>query len=128
MAQLFETELVAGARIKAIEADLSKQADVAKVVHFCTAESQCWAGIFHCSGFSTQENLSEIQMGDLERVAGPETNAACWLHEGTLGLQPPLETFAVVSTTSADMCARHMMVYAATNAMLNSFVRYRRST
>jgi hypothetical protein len=70
--------------------------------------------------------LSEIKRGDLERMAGPKNHAALWLHDRTRDITS-IETFAVISSTSADVCSRHMMVYAATNAMLNSFVRYRRS-
>jgi hypothetical protein len=59
-------------------------------------------------------------------VAGPKNNAALWLHQQTLD-QASLEVFAVVSSISADGCSRNTVVYAATNALLNSFVRYRRS-
>jgi hypothetical protein len=59
-------------------------------------------------------------------MAGPKNSAALWLHQQTLD-QGSLEIFAVVSSTSADACARNSMLYGATNALLNSFVRYRRS-
>jgi hypothetical protein len=85
-----------------------------------------WRGIFHCSGFFQEGALADITWGDLEHMAGPKNSAALWLHQQTLD-QASLEIFAVVSSNSADVCTRNTLVYGATNALLNSFVRYRRS-
>jgi NADP-dependent 3-hydroxy acid dehydrogenase YdfG len=59
-------------------------------------------------------------------MAGPKNSAAMWLHQQTLD-QDSLDIFAVISSTSADLSMNNSMVYCATNALLNSFVRYRRS-
>jgi hypothetical protein len=101
------------------------------VINLTKAYAACawqvpWRGIFHCSGFFQDRALADIQRGDLEHVAGPKNSAALWLHQQTLD-HGSLEIFAVVSSTSADVCTRNTLVYGATNALLNSFVRYRRS-
>jgi hypothetical protein len=68
----------------------------------------------------------QLKRGDLEKLAGPKNMAAWWLHEMTLDMKS-IENFAVVSSVAADLAARGFLVYAPTNAMLNSFVRYRQS-
>lgn len=129
MAKLF-AHLTSGGRvtIDAVQADLSVEADVAKVVELCRETGRPpLRGIFHCSGFSHDVTLADIAQGDLEKVAGPKNYAAMWLHEKTLDLSPPLEVFACVSSTAADLSSRYFLTYGPSNAMLNSFVRFRRA-
>jgi hypothetical protein len=68
----------------------------------------------------------QLKRGDLEKLAGPKNMGAWWLHEMTLDMKS-IENFAVVSSVAADLAARGFLVYGPTNAMLNSFVRYRQS-
>jgi hypothetical protein len=69
---------------------------------------------------------TQIKRGDLESLSGPKNMGAWWLHEMTLDMTS-IEDFAVISSAAADLAARGFLVYGPTNAMLNSFVRYRQS-
>lgn len=85
-------------------------------------DSSCGRG---CAGNTKDVTVQTVQRGDLEELGGPKNMGGWWLHEKTLDMKP--DVFAVISSSSADTTGRGMTVYAATNAMLNSLVRYRRS-
>jgi myxalamid-type polyketide synthase MxaB len=112
----------AGATVVAVQADISNESDVARLIAACP---QPLRGIVHAAGV-LDDGIVENQTAErFARVMAPKVHGAWNLHRQTLSA--PLDFFVCFSSMASAVGAAGQINYAAANAFLDGLAQHRRS-
>jgi acyl transferase domain-containing protein/NADPH:quinone reductase-like Zn-dependent oxidoreductase/acyl carrier protein len=112
-----------GAQVLAAEGDVVREEDVKRVLAEARAALPPLAGIVHAAGVVEDGTLVEQEWRSFERVMAPKMMGAWNLHACTV--DQPLDFFVLFSSMVAMFGAPGQGSYAAANAFLDAFARYR---
>jgi 1-acyl-sn-glycerol-3-phosphate acyltransferase len=114
-----------GVRVEALAADITKAADVERVVAFIRANLPPLRGILHAAMVMADTPLAELDGSGMARVMAPKALGAWNLHCQTLG--ETLDFFVCFSSIVSLLGNPSQANYGAANAFLDSFAAYRRA-
>lgn len=114
----------AGAKVLAIQADVSKRLDVERLLEKA-AEAAPVRGIIHTAGVLEDGVLMQQDWPRFERALAPKVDGAWNLHELTLDM--PLDFFVMFSSAAALLGSPGQAAYAAGNAFLDALAHHRRA-
>jgi NAD(P)-dependent dehydrogenase (short-subunit alcohol dehydrogenase family)/acyl carrier protein len=115
----------AGARVTLASADVSREAEVARLLQQLDAESPPLRGIVHAAGVLSDGALLQQDLERFERVMAPKVAGAWNLHRLTEGRA--LDFFVLFSSASATLGSPGQGNYAAANAFLDALAHERRA-
>ena len=115
----------AGARIAIVAADVSRPADIRRVLQRIDREMPALAGVVHCAGVLTDGILGQMDEPAFTSVTAPKVRGAWVLHEQTKSL--PLDFFLLHSSLLSLTGSAGQANYTAANAFLDSLVDFRRA-
>ncbi len=113
-----------GIRIKAFQADLSKEQDVGDVLNSLNVDWPRLKGVFHCAGLLDDGLMVNQTIDRFEKVLAPKAVGAWNLHTQTLKLQ--LDFFVLFSSIAAISPSIGQSNYATANAFLDGLAHYRK--
>nr|VFK36790.1 MAG: Acyl transferase domain-containing protein [Candidatus Kentron sp. SD]VFK40418.1 MAG: Acyl transferase domain-containing protein [Candidatus Kentron sp. SD] len=113
----------AGAKVLVVSADVSKEADAARLFEEIDAGMPPLKGIIHAAGVLDDGILAQQTFQRFERVSAPKIAATWNLH--TLSRERDLDFFVCFSTIASLMGAAGQANYAAANAFMDAFVHFR---
>ena len=113
-----------GARVEVMQADVSRQEQVAELVGAIRANVGPLRGILHAAMVLDDGLLPQLDDGRFERVLAPKVAGAWNLHE--LTANEPLDFFVSFSSISSLFGNVGQGNYAAANGLLDAFAHYRR--
>lgn len=116
---------LAGAQVAVVTADVAEEADVVRMMTELRAAMPPLKGIFHAAGLLDDAMLADMDAHKLDRVMRPKIAGAWNLHRATEG--DDLELFVLFSSLTAVTGSPGQANYAAANAALDGFARWRRS-
>lgn len=119
------SQLPGGGRVVVMQADVSKEEDVAAVLAEVARSLPPLRGVFHVAMVLEDSLLINLDRDLLQRVLSPKVNGAWNLHLQTVNL--PLEHFVLFSSLSSVFGHAGQGSYAAANAFLDSLAHHRRS-
>jgi len=114
-----------GARVVALAADVSKPADVERVLEFIRADLPPLRGILHAAMVLADTPLADLDEAGMARVMAPKVLGAWNLHRQTMG--ESLDFFFSFSSAVALLGNPLQANYAAANAFLDALAVYRRA-
>jgi 1-acyl-sn-glycerol-3-phosphate acyltransferase len=114
-----------GARVEVMQADVSRQEQVAELVGTIRANVGPLRGIVHAAMVLDDGLLPQLDDNRFERVLAPKVAGAWNLHE--LTANEPLDFFVSFSSISSLFGNVGQGNYAAANSLLDAFAHYRRS-
>jgi len=114
-----------GVQVMVMSADVAEEADVTRIMAELRAAMPPLKGIFHAAGLLDDAMLTELDADSIERVMRPKIGGAWNLHRATEG--DDLELFVLFSSLTAVSGSPGQANYAAANAALDGFARWRRS-
>ena len=112
-----------GAEVHVLCADLSRRAEVARLVETVRRTVPPLCGVIHAAGVLDDGVLQRLDWAQFERVLGPKARGAWHLHE----LAGDLDFFVLFSSAVGLLGAPGQANYAAANAFLDALARYRRA-
>jgi acyl transferase domain-containing protein/acyl carrier protein len=115
----------AGAHVTLASVDVSREAEVARLLQRLDAESPPLRGIVHAAGVLDDGALLQQDLERFERVMAPKVAGAWNLHRLTEGR--PLDFFVLFSSASATLGSPGQGNYAAANAFLDALAHERRA-
>jgi NADPH:quinone reductase-like Zn-dependent oxidoreductase/acyl carrier protein len=115
----------AGVDVQVVKADVSVEADVARVVAEIDRSMPPLRGVFHAAMVLDDGYLLQLNGGRFETVMGPKANGAWNLHTATLGKQ--LDCFVLFSSLASWAGSVGQGNYAAANAFLDALTHYRQA-
>ncbi|QRN93952.1 SDR family NAD(P)-dependent oxidoreductase [Archangium violaceum] len=115
----------AGAHVTVASVDVSREAEVARLLQRLDAESPPLRGILHAAGVLDDGALAQLDLERFERVMSPKVAGAWNLHRLTEGR--PLDFFVLFSSASATLGSAGQGNYAAANAFLDALAHERRA-
>jgi acyl transferase domain-containing protein/acyl carrier protein len=124
-ARVIRTLEETGARIKVIQADVSVEEDVSRVVHTISSTMPALRGIIHAAGVIDDGVLTEQTWGRFTQVMAPKVKGAWNLHKQTRGLN--LDFFVLFSSIASVLGSPAQANYAAANAFLDALAHQRRT-
>ncbi len=113
---------VQGADIQVIKADVSNEADVARLLAHA---KQPLRGIIHAAGVLDDGMLMQQTAARFEHVAAPKVQGAWHLHTQTLS--QPLDFFVLFSSVASLLGSTGQANYAAANAFMDGLAHHRRA-
>jgi acyl transferase domain-containing protein/NADPH:quinone reductase-like Zn-dependent oxidoreductase/thioesterase domain-containing protein/acyl carrier protein len=122
-AQIEELE-ARGVTVRRMQADVSVEADVARLIADVSNESPI-GGIMHAAGFLDDKKLSEQNWQSFESVMASKVAAARHLHEAAKEMT--LDFFVLFSSASSAIGNMGQANYAAANAFMDSLAHARRA-
>jgi NAD(P)-dependent dehydrogenase (short-subunit alcohol dehydrogenase family)/acyl carrier protein len=114
-----------GAQVVVLAGDVADTADVLRIMTELRATMPPLKGIFHAAGLLDDAMLTDMDAQKLDRVMRPKIVGAWNLHRATE--QDHLELFVLFSSLTAVTGSPGQANYAAANAALDGFARWRRS-
>lgn len=114
-----------GARVVVRAADVSKEADVDRLLGEVRAELPPLRGVVHAAGLLDDGVLRKQSWERFEGVLAPKVRGAFFLHQKTAPL--PLDFFVLFSSMFAVWGAPGQGSYAAANSALGALAHHRRS-
>ena len=114
-----------GARVEVLAADVSRAADIERVLEFIRANLPPLRGILHTAMVLADTPLADLDEGGMARVMTPKVLGAWNLHRQTLGEN--LDFFLSFSSAVALLGNPLQANYAAANAFLDALAVYRRA-
>jgi acyl transferase domain-containing protein/acyl carrier protein len=111
-----------GAAVEVVQADISRPADVARLVAICQAHGPL-LGVVHAAGVLDDGILDNQTAGRFARVMAPKARGAWELHVKTQDL--PLDFFVCFSSLAALLGSPGQGNYAAANAFLDALAHHR---
>jgi acyl transferase domain-containing protein/acyl carrier protein len=115
----------AGAKVLVMQADVSKQKDVATVLAKIQTYYPPLRGIFHAAGVLDDGLLLQQTWERFQQVMAPKVAGAWNLH--TLTKDIPLDYFVCFSSVASLLGSPSQSNYAAANAFMDTLVHYRRA-
>jgi NADPH:quinone reductase-like Zn-dependent oxidoreductase/acyl carrier protein len=116
---------MAGLQVAVMTGDVAEAADVSRIMTGLRAAMPPLKGIFHAAGLLDDSMLVDLDAERLERVLRPKIDGAWNLHRATE--KDDLELFVLFSSLTAVTGSPGQANYAAANAALDGFARWRRS-
>ena len=113
----------AGAQVLVVQADVSKQSDVAKVLEQGRASMPPLRGIVHAAGVLDDGVLLQQNWERFTRVMTPKVKGAWNLHVLTQDM--PLDFFVCFSSAASLLGSPGQGNYAAANAFMDALAHYR---
>ncbi|MFL5358353.1 SDR family NAD(P)-dependent oxidoreductase [Archangium sp.] len=115
----------AGAHVLVASVDVSREADVAKLLQRLDAESPPLRGIVHSAGVLDDGALAQQDLARFERVMAPKVAGAWNLHRLTGNRE--LDFFVFFASASAMLGSAGQGNYAAANAFLDALAHERQA-
>ncbi|MEI6205660.1 MAG: type I polyketide synthase [Desulfuromonadales bacterium] len=115
----------AGVHVCILAGDVAELSDVTAIMTELRANMPPLKGIFHAAGVLDDAMLPELDAERMERVMKPKTAGMWNLHKATE--RDDLELFVLFSSLTAVTGSPGQANYAAANAALDGFARWRRS-
>lgn len=112
-----------GAEVLVVKADIADRREAKQVVRTVTARFGTLHGIFHAAGVLDDSLVGTKTPTSVDRVLRPKLHGALALDEATTHLA--LDHFVLFSSTSAFQGLAGQTDYAAANAFLDAFARWR---
>ncbi|HMD83202.1 MAG TPA: SDR family NAD(P)-dependent oxidoreductase [Terriglobia bacterium] len=113
----------AGAQIVIVQADVSREQEVAKVLREMGATMPPLGGIFHCAGLLNDGLLRRQDWAGFARVMAAKVSGAWNLHVLTKGM--PLDFFVLFSSIASLLGSPGQGNHAAANAFLDALAHDR---
>ena len=114
-----------GARVEVLAADVSRAADIGRVLEFIRANLPPLRGILHTAMVLSDTPLADLDEDGMARVMAPKVLGAWNLHRQTMG--ESLDFFFSFSSAVALLGNPLQANYAAANAFLDALAVYRRA-
>ncbi|MBL9006659.1 MAG: SDR family NAD(P)-dependent oxidoreductase [Myxococcales bacterium] len=114
-----------GVNIHVESADVSKRAQVARILDGATLRGVPVAGVFHVAAELADQTVRALRPEGLDRVFAAKALAALHLHEATRSL--PLDLFVVYSSAASVLGSPGQANYAAANAFVDALCQSRRA-
>jgi NADPH:quinone reductase-like Zn-dependent oxidoreductase/acyl carrier protein len=125
-AEAVVSELTAkGADVRTIQADVSKESDVARALAEIRDTMPPLRGVIHAAGVLDDHLLVNLNAESFQRVLAPKALGAWNLHSLTADL--PLDFFITFSSVASVLGSPGQANYAAANAFLDGLAHDRRS-
>ncbi|MDD5287275.1 MAG: SDR family NAD(P)-dependent oxidoreductase, partial [Desulfuromonadaceae bacterium] len=115
----------AGVQVAVMTGDVGEASDVSRIMTELRGTMPPLKGIFHAAGLLDDAMLPELDAERFERVMRPKIYGAWNLHRATV--KDDLEMFVLFSSLTAITGSPGQANYAAANAALDGFARWRRS-
>ncbi len=115
----------AGAQVQILAADVSRSADVRRLLRHIGRTMPPLAGVVHCAGVLSDGILGQMDEAAFTRVTAPKVRGAWLLHHHTRTM--PLDFFLLQSSLLSLTGSAGQANYTAANAFLDALVDYRRS-
>ena len=112
-----------GARVEVLRADVSRAADVKRVLDVVRSTLPPLRGVVHAAMVLDDAAIVDLDTERLERVLAPKMTGAWHLHRETLG--DPLDCFVMLSSLTALFGNPLQANYAAANAFLDALAHER---
>lgn len=112
-----------GARVLTIQADVTNQGDMGKVLEAIEALMPPLRGIVHAAGVPGYEFIKDMALNTLESVLRPKVVGAWILHQLTQGIE--LDFFVNFSSIASVWGSKGQAHYAAANHFLDGLAHYR---
>ena len=112
----------AGSKLHVVQADVSVEEDVARVLSVCPKPLR---GIIHAAGVLDDGVLNQQTVERFERVMAPKVKGAWYLHRMTQ--ETPLDFFVCFSSMTSLLGGGGQGNYAAANAFLDGLMSHRRA-
>ena len=114
-----------GAQIKTIQADITIEEDVERILGTIKQSSPALKGIVHAAGVLGDTTIRNMDRAKFKRVLDPKVKGAWLLHKHTSALS--LDFFVMFSSISSTLGQAGQCNYAAGNAFLDSLAYYRKN-
>ncbi len=114
-----------GTQVYVLTGDVAELADVTAIITELRATMPPLKGVFHAAGLLDDAMLTELDAEQMKRVMNPKITGAWNLHKATE--RDDLELFVLFSSLTAVTGSPGQANYAAANAALDGFARWRRS-
>jgi NADPH:quinone reductase-like Zn-dependent oxidoreductase/acyl carrier protein len=114
-----------GARIVAVQADVSSEAEVRRLFEGALRDAPPLRGVIHAAGVLADAGLMQQSWSRFAAALAPKAYGAWVLHRLTADV--PLDFFVLFSSASALLGAPGQSNHAAANAFLDGLAHYRRA-
>jgi myxalamid-type polyketide synthase MxaE and MxaD len=115
-----------GVVVRTIQADVSRRADVVRLLSAVRASMPPLAGIVHAAGTVEDALVTQMSPGQLDRVLAPKALGAWHFHEETAG--DGLDFFVMCSSMAASVSQPGQAPYVAANTYLDALAFHRRAS
>jgi acyl transferase domain-containing protein/NADPH:quinone reductase-like Zn-dependent oxidoreductase/acyl carrier protein/ubiquinone/menaquinone biosynthesis C-methylase UbiE len=115
----------AGAEIVAVQADVTRERDVAAVLARIADSMPELRGVIHAAMVLDDDLLHKLDDQRMRTAMAPKANGAWILHQRTLGL--PLDLFVMFSSFSSIIGTTRQGNYVAGNAFVDALAHHRRA-
>jgi surfactin synthase thioesterase subunit/NAD(P)-dependent dehydrogenase (short-subunit alcohol dehydrogenase family) len=115
-----------GAQIVVVQADVTDQESVNRLVERFQGVLPPLAGVIHGAAVLDDASISTMDMARFERVFNPKAQGAWNLHEATLASGANLDFFLMLSSISSVLGLNGQVNYAAANFFQDALAQYRR--
>jgi acyl transferase domain-containing protein/surfactin synthase thioesterase subunit/acyl carrier protein len=114
-------------RIRAVVAigDITKEAEVDRILSGVRASMPPLRGVFHCAGMLDDGILDQMNWDRFSAVTAPKVKGSWLLHRATLNYE--LDHFVLFSSILSLMGSPGQSNYTAANAFLDALTEYRRA-
>ncbi|MGN7290832.1 SDR family NAD(P)-dependent oxidoreductase [Bacillus velezensis] len=112
-----------GAEVLYVQADIGSKAETERAFAQITETFGRLTGIFHCAGVLKDQFIIQKDSSDLKQVFLPKISGL--IHADEASRHEPLEFFAVFSSFSALAGNAGQTDYAAANAFMDEYMKYR---
>ncbi|WP_007513224.1 type I polyketide synthase [Pseudofrankia saprophytica] len=121
-------ELRAGGRtdVVVVRGDIARPGTAGRLVAAATAGGTRLAGVAHAAGMLVDQTVLTLDRDSLERVWAPKVTGTWLLHQATEHLDP--DWWLVFSSAAGLLGSPGQASYAAANAWMDAFTRWRRAT
>ncbi|TVS13820.1 MAG: aminotransferase class I/II-fold pyridoxal phosphate-dependent enzyme [Planctomycetaceae bacterium] len=113
-----------GVGVTVVAGDISRQADVQRVLEQIAGDLPPLRGVIHAAGLLEDGVLRQQSWASFQRVMAPKVLGAWHLHQHTQTL--PLDFFVCFSSIASLLGSPGQGNYAAANAFLDALAEYRR--
>ncbi len=113
----------AGAKVLVVQADVSNEGDMVRVLETIKAFMSPLRGIFHVAGVPGYEAIKDMEQSNLESVLRPKVVGTWILHQLTQDIK--LDFFVSFSSIASVWGSKGQAHYAAANHFLDVLAHYR---
>src|SRR5262245_6221962 len=115
----------AGARVLAVQGDVAREDDVARVLQAIRSTNRQLRGVVHAAGVVDDGTLAQQDWPRFEKVLAPKMLGAWHLHSQSQG--DPLDFFVLFSSMVSVLGSPGQGNYAAANSFLDALAHHRRA-
>lgn len=123
--QAVEALREAGAQVLSVSADISSEADVARLFAQIWEQAPPLKGVFHTAAVLQDSPINRIEPQHVHAVMGPKAAGAWWLHRHTRNL--PLDYFVLFSSVACMVGGPGQASYAMSCEYQDALARHRRA-